>query len=269
MAAADDVGQSERSRLNLGQGPLMNLLDILEGDVGLRVFILPLQDFQIAGMFYYTDRLGGCILVNGTHPATRQTWSLAHEYAHFLADRNRDDVTVLVEYERKPRQEQFADQFAACFLMPSAGLRQRFRRVVQSHGDFTVADLCGLADQYGVSVEAMTRRLEALNCVRRGMWEQLSGKLDGSRVQAHLGIAGRKAERLRLPERYRRLAVQAYEAEKVTETELARLLRCSRVEARETVQALTETSEVGATGQPYQLDLNFGEILELDAAEKP
>jgi len=266
-AAAEEIAQLERARLGLGQGPLANLLDAMEGDIGLRVFVLPLAEFRIAGMFYFTDRLGGCVLVNGTHPPTRQIWSLAHEYAHFLMDRYREDVTVLFEYDRKPRNEQFADSFAACFLMPGAGLRQRFRRIVQSRGDFKVADLCWLADQYGVSVEAMTRRLESLGCVRRGMWEQLSRNVTVAEVQAHLGFGSRKAERLRLPERYRRLAVQAFEEEQITESELMRLLRCSRVESRETVETLTRTSEVAASGEPYQLDLDFGEIVDIDSLE--
>lgn len=268
QAAAEEAAQAERSRLNLGFGPLTNLLDVLEDDVGLRVFVLPLQEFRIAGLFYYTDRMGGCVLVNGTHPATRQTWSLAHEYAHFLADRYREDVTVLMDYERKPRAEQFADGFAASFLMPAVGIRQRFRRIVQSRNDFTVADLCGLAEQYGVSVEAMTRRLESLGCVRRGMWERLSRKGEMTHVQAYLGMESRQAELQHLPERYRRLAVQAFEEEKITESELMRLLRCSRVEARESVEALTQTNEVDVAGRPYQLELNFADSLELDPTER-
>src|SRR5207249_6179 len=132
-----------------------DILGVLENEVGLRVFVLPLEEFKIAGMFAFTDRLGGCVLANGSHPQTRQNWTLAHEYGHFLTDRFQEEITVLVEYERKPRAEQFADSFAAAFLMPAAGLRQRFRRIVQSRSDFTVADLCLLADQYAVSVEAM------------------------------------------------------------------------------------------------------------------
>jgi Zn-dependent peptidase ImmA (M78 family)/DNA-binding XRE family transcriptional regulator len=269
QAAAEEIAGLERSRLHLGQGPLGNLLDVLEMDAGLRVFAIPLPEFRIAGMFAYTERLGGCILINGQHPVTRQHWSASHEYAHFLTDRYRSEVTVLVEYERKPRTEQFADSFAASFLMPGSGLRPRFRKIVQSRGDFTVADLCFLADQYAVSVEAMTRRLEALACIPRGAWERLSAQgVQGRREQAHLGIEARSSERLRLPERYRRLAVQAFEEESITESELMRLLRCSRVEARETVEALTWTSDVDPTGQPYQLELDFGEVVGVAAAEK-
>jgi Zn-dependent peptidase ImmA (M78 family)/DNA-binding XRE family transcriptional regulator len=270
-AAAEEVADLERARLNLGQRPIPNLLEVLENEVGLRVFALPLDEFRIAGMFCYSERLGGCILVNGKHPGTRQAWSAAHEYGHFLSARFRNEVTVLVEYARKPRDEQFADCFAASFLMPAAALRQRFRTVVRSRSDFTVADLCWLADHFGVSVEAMTRRLESIGCISRGTWSRLSGQgFEGSRGQAHLGISTRSGLRLRLPERYRRLAVQAFEQEKITEGQLLRFLRCSRVEARETVESITRSSEVdGSTGIPYQLALDFGEVVELAPAEKP
>jgi len=268
-AAAEDAAMNERSRLNLGLGPLNNLLETLENEVGLRVFVLPLNEFKIAGIFAYTDQLGGCILVNGAHPLTRQNWSMAHEYAHFLQDRFKEDITILIEYDRKPKVEQFADAFAAGFLMPGAGLRQRFRRIVQSRGDFTVADLCLLADQYAVSVEAMARRLESLGCMQGGTWDNLRSKgFDGSRIRKQLGLQPHPSHRVRLPERYVRLAVQAFEEENITESELMRLLHCSRVEARETVDRLVRPMDVGASGEQFQLDLDYGDTLGLAHAER-
>jgi Zn-dependent peptidase ImmA (M78 family)/transcriptional regulator with XRE-family HTH domain len=269
QAAAEEAATLERSRLNLGLGPLPHLLDVLETDAGLRVFVAPLEEFRIAGMFVYTDRLGGCILVNGQHPLTRRNWSLAHEYSHFLTDRYRDEITLFYEYERKPRTEQFADSFAASFLMPAAGIRQQFRRIAQSKGDFTVADLCLLADRYNVSMEAITRRLESLGSLRKGTWEQLSSQgLQPHELRKHLGMESGKASALHLPDRYVRLAVQAHEEGKISESELTKFLRCSRVEAREIVEALTQPIEVDLKGKPYQLQLDLGDLVELNPAEK-
>jgi Zn-dependent peptidase ImmA (M78 family)/transcriptional regulator with XRE-family HTH domain len=269
QAAAEEIAAMERSRLGMGIGPIPDILDVLETDVGLRVFVLPLGEFHIAGMFAFTDRLGGCVLVNGTHPATRQNWSMAHEYAHFLLDRYKEDVTVLA-YERKPKNEQFADALAGSFLMPAAGLRQRFRRIVQSRKDFTVADLCLLADQYSVSVEAMTRRLEAIGSLKRDTWDELAGQgMDAAKVQRHLGLQAHRSRRVRLPERYVGLAVQAFEEERITESELMRLLRCSRVEAREIVDRLTRPTEMDVAGETYELELAFGDSLPVTAGERP
>jgi Zn-dependent peptidase ImmA (M78 family) len=194
---------------------------------------------------------------------------MAHEYAHFLTDRFREDLTLLVERERKSRAEQFADGFAASFLMPAAILRQRFRRIVQSKAEFTVADLCMLSDQYGVSVEAMTHRLESLDSLQSGTWEKLRAQgFSSGRLRGHLGLSADKEARRRMPERYVRLAVQAFDAEAIGEDELMRLLDCTRVEARETVDRLTQPTEVGMSGQSYQLDLDFGDSLNLSRPEK-
>ncbi|MBC7527787.1 MAG: ImmA/IrrE family metallo-endopeptidase, partial [Chthonomonadaceae bacterium] len=214
---AEEIATLERSRLQLGQGSLPNLMETLENEAGLRVFVLPLDEFKIAGMFAYSDEMGGCILVNGKHPYTRQRWTIVHEYAHFLTDRYREEITLLADYERRPLNEQFADYFAAAFLMPEAGLRQRFRRIVGRANDFTVADLCQLALQYGVSMEAMTRRLEQLRCIPAGMWDKLSADgLKPSTLQSHLKIKTPEATRRHLPERYTRMAVQAFEEAQIT-----------------------------------------------------
>ena len=173
------------------------------------------------------------------------------------------------EYERKPRSEQFADLFASCFLMPASGLRPRFRSTVQQRGDFTVADLCTLADQYHVSVEALTLRLESLDCIRKGTWHRLSGNsYEERRGQEHPGLSLRQEPGTVLPQRYRRLAVEAFEADKIGESELMRFLRCSRVDARVAVEAFVQRVEVNAQGLSYQLDLDFREPVELSAAER-
>jgi Zn-dependent peptidase ImmA (M78 family)/DNA-binding XRE family transcriptional regulator len=258
---AEDIAQMERSRLNLGMGPLSDLADTLEGEAGMRVFGLPVDDFRVAGMFVFNDQLGGCIMVNGNHPVTRQAWSLAHEYGHYLTNRYHNEVTVLVEYERKPGTEQFADHFAACFLMPAPGIRRRFNSIVQSRNDFVVADLCLMADQYGVSVEAMTRRLERLGCLPQGTWQTLEDRsLGGKRVRKEIGLPSHPSRPIILPKRYVRLAVQAFDEELITETQLARFLHCSRVEARETAETVTEEINVNAGGA-YQLSLSFGESI--------
>ena len=116
----------------------------------------------------------------------------------------------------------------------------------------------------------MTRRLESLDCLQKGTWEGLSAQgYESSRMRSHLELSATQKHRQRLPERFVRLAVQAFEEEKIGESELMRLLRCSsRVEAREIVDWLTRPTEVGVSGKTYQLDLDFGDSLGLAQAEK-
>ena len=87
---AEDVASSERNRLGLGDGPVLNLREALENDVGLRIFYVSLPS-RVAGMLAYTDELGGCIAANARHPEERRRWTLAHEYGHFLTSRFRPE----------------------------------------------------------------------------------------------------------------------------------------------------------------------------------
>src|SRR5438132_735094 len=78
-AAAEDVASAERNRLGLGDGPILNLRELLDNDVGLRIFYLDLPS-NVAAMFAYTEQLGGCIAVNRKHPEDRRRMSLGHDY---------------------------------------------------------------------------------------------------------------------------------------------------------------------------------------------
>ena len=242
-SAAEDVATAERNRLALGDGPVLNLREILENDVGIRVFFTPLPS-RVAGVFAYSDELGGCMAVNLHHPEVRRRWSMAHEYGHFLTSRYRLEITQLGGYERVPPTERFADAFARSFLMPAPGLRRRFNETKRtSDGKVTTADICRLANFYFVSMEAMMLRLEELRLLPKGTWERLRDR--GFKIreaQEHLGLGPHPHDDRQLPIRYQLLAVQAYEEEKLTEGELARLLRVDRVTARRIAFELTQSS---------------------------
>ena len=238
--AADSLATSERNRLGLGDGPLLELRKLLETDVGLRIFALELPS-RVAGLFVNSSTHGGCIAINANHPFERQRWTLAHEYAHFLAHRSQSEVTLLGGYRRVPRAERFADAFAAEFLMPAAGLKRRFLDVTQARsGGATPADLVCLADLFQVSFEAMTRRLESLGLVRPHTWDRLSNA--GFRVNEArrlLDLDSPPSDTELLPRRFRYLAIEAWSQGDLSEGQLARLLRVDRTAARQLVTALS------------------------------
>ena len=255
---AEDVASSERNRLGLGDGPVLNLRETLENDVGLRIFYVSLPS-RVAGILAYTDELGACIAANALHPEERRRWSLAHEFGHFLTNRFRPEISILAAYEREPASERFADAFARSFLMPAAGLRRRFNEISRlSGGNITAAEVCRVAHFYFVSVEAMMLRLEELRLLPGGTWERLRDR--GFKVreaQEQLGLTPRPHADQALPIRYQFLAVRAYQEEDLTEGELLRLLRVDRVQARRIVQALTHPSHVLDEGEVATLSLDL------------
>ena len=257
--AAEDVAYAERNRLGLGDGPVLNLREIFENDIGLRIFYISLPS-RVAGIFAYTKELGGCIAVNAAHPEEKRRWSMAHEYGHFLTNRFRSEISILPSYGRVPASERFADALARSFLMPTAGLRRRFNEMSRlSGGKITAAEVCRIAHYYFVSVEAMMLRLEELKLLPGGTWERLRDR--GFKVreaQEQLGLAPHPHDDERLPIRYQFLAVGAYQEAKLTEGELARLLGIDRVQARQVVQRLTHL--------PYDLDEGKVGTLSIDLA---
>ena len=265
--AAQDIASAERNRLGLGDGPLLRLRGLLEEDVGLRVFSIKLPS-HIAGLFAYTDELGGCIAVNARHPRERRRWTLAHEFGHFLTTRYQSEIAILGAYERRPATERLADAFAGCFLMPESGLRRRFNELSRSGGgSLTAADVCRMAHHYFVSVEAMMRRLEQIGVLPRGTWDRLRDR--GFKVreaQQQLGLTPQASSARSLPARYEFLAVRAYEADELSEGELARYLRTDRVSARRLVQRMTNELYLLDEGQLASLpiDMSF-DILSREA----
>jgi len=262
---AEDVASAERNRLGLGDGPALHLREVLENDIGLRIFYMAMPS-RVAGMFGYTTELGGCIAINAKHPDERQRWSLAHEYAHFLASRYRPDITIFFVYQRVPAQERFADAFARCFLMPAAGLSRRLGALRgEKRAGVTMADLLTLADLYQVSFEAVIGRLEELRLIAIGTGDRL--RAQGFKVreaQAMLGLSGGPTgSNDLLPARYQYLAVQAYENDLLTEGQFARMLRTDRLGAREAVLRLKWRPAVAEAGEVGALAIDFSTPIEL------
>lgn len=257
--AAEEVATSERNRLGIGDGPVGDIWGLLESDVGLRIFAPAFESRNVAGLFAYTEELGACVAVNGNHPEERRRWTLAHEYAHFLSDRYRAEVTVLLAYRRVPESERFADAFAKHFLMPSAGLIRRFHAIKRAkNNQITPADVLTLSSQYEVSFQAMIFRLEDLRLLPPGTWDRLKvNRFKVSEARTLIGIAESQPSRSLVPERYELLAVRSFDEGDISEGELARYLRTDRVTARERAHALGHTAvyESGEWGQ-LSLDLS-------------
>jgi Zn-dependent peptidase ImmA (M78 family)/DNA-binding XRE family transcriptional regulator len=247
---AEDTATEERRRLGLGDQPIINLRAILETEVGLRIFYSEVLPSQVAGMYDFVPALGCCLYINRKHPPERRRVSMVHEYGHGIVDRHKPAIDYLFTSGRKPANERFADAFAAAFLMPATSVRRRFLDVVNMTGDFQVADLCRLAHDYFVSVEAMAYRLEKLGLVPKGRAELLKeSRFPVREAKEKLRLSPHPVNDDPYPERYKALAVYAYEQEKISEGQLARFLRCDRVTARDIVQDYLTSRDVNAEGQ--------------------
>lgn len=238
--AAESVAYEERNRLGLGDGPIAILREILEQEVGLRIFYMELPS-PISEIYTYAEVQGGCIAISKVHPTERRRWSLAHGYAHFLAHRHKGIIDTDIHYQRQPESERFADLFALYFLMPTSSVLRRYQDIKSERGKMSPVGLFTLANYFGVSMEAITRRLEDMKLLATGTWDYIrQSDLKFHELQKELGLEGAPDRDDEMPLRYQFLALDAFDAGRITEGQLAQFLRVDRLEARQRVQRIRE-----------------------------
>ena len=242
-AQAEQDATELRQRLGLGISPVPDIVTLLEMELGARVYVRRL-DSKISGLFAYDDALGPCILLNANHPRDRRTQSAAHETGHFISSRREPEVLHSHETENS-REERYANAFGRAFLTPERGVKQKFQEVTAGSDRLTRRHVIVLAHFFGVSREAMVRRLEELRLVKPGTWDwfQSNGGITDDQARQVLGD-------LSTPDSYKTeadrpttlrlnlLAAEVYRQGLLSEGQLARLLNLDRVELRELLGAI-------------------------------
>ncbi len=257
-AQAEQDASELRQRLGLGISPVSDIVTLLEMELGVRVYVRRF-DGRISGLFAYDEALGPCMLLNANHPRDRRTQTAAHETGHMISNRRAPEILHKDE-PATSREERYASAFGRAFLTPARAVMQKFQEVTAGSERLTRRHIIVLAHLFGVSREAMVRRLEELGLTKAGTWDWF---------QAHGGITDVQARQvlgdLSPPDVYRAdadrpttlrlnlLATEAYRRELLSEGQLARLLHLDRVELREILQA-QEIEGSAADGAPTLLD---------------
>jgi Zn-dependent peptidase ImmA (M78 family) len=98
------------------------------------------------------------VAINGAEPATRQRFSVAHEFKHIVDHRFVKLIySAFPEKERHAMVEQICDYFAGCLLMPRPWVKRIYCSGVQ--------EVPELAQRFGVSSAAMTVRLNQIGLI--------------------------------------------------------------------------------------------------------
>lgn len=177
-----------RGRWELGSGPVVNLLGLLE-DRGVKVY----EARGIEGFEGLSGRFGvrPFIAVSLDFPADRVRFTAAHELGHVLCD---------LSGQESPEGRCHA--FGAAFLLPRSVLERAFagpgRKV-------TLGELGEIKEAYGVSLQAIMHRAHALGLVTarqlRAFRETIKAR--GWVVEEPVAYAGReRATRFRRLLRY-------------------------------------------------------------------
>ena len=237
-AQAEQDAQELRVWLGLGVGPVKDIVSLVDLDLGIRVYVRPLEG-RISGLFAYEEAVGACMLLNGNHPIGRRAYTVAHELGHFISTR-REPSVLRADSSPRSREERYANYFARSFLTPARAVRQRFAELTAGHSHLTRRHVILLAHCFGVSREAMVRRLEELRLARDGTWDwfQDHGGIADRQVEQALGASPnqerkRDSHQAAVPPRLALLAREAWKKTFFSEGQLARLLRLHRLEVRQ------------------------------------
>lgn len=200
---AESAAAELRLRWELGSGPVVNLLGVLE-DNGIRIYeARGLVDFDgLSGEFGPFP----FIAVNAEHPADRVRFTAAHELGHVVCGLDDSEGT-----------EGACHAFGAAFLLPRSALERAFgpgRRKV------TLGELGEVKETYGISLQAIMHRAHSLGFITdrqlRAFRETIKAK--GWIVEEPVAYAGKERAT-----RFRRLLHQAIAADILDQEEAARL----------------------------------------------
>lgn len=240
---AERDAEELRRWLGIGYGPVTDIVSLLELHLGARVFVRRLNG-KISGMFAFEESVGPCVLLNAAHPRERRNQTGAHELGHFIGTRNKPDVLNDTTSDRL-RSERYANAFGRAFLTPAAAVMQRFREIVAGSEHLTRRHVIVLAHAFGVSREAMVRRLEELGLSKSGTWDWFAqnGGISDSQVRSVIGDAAfqdsyKMDSERPLSLRLSLLAEQAWRQELLSEAQLSRLLAVDRITLRTTLDSL-------------------------------
>ena len=251
---AENDATELRQKLGLGLAPVRDLMNLLEFDLGIRLYLRRLAP-QVSGLFAFDEQVGSCMLLNADHPRGRRVQTAAHELGHLVSNRRSPDVQYRDGGESS-REERYANAFGRAFLTPARTVMQRFREVTQGASQLTRRHVILLADTFGVSREALVRRLEELKLTKPGTWDwfQANGGITNEQARQVLGdlldrdrdsVDAKRPTTLRLS----LLAAEAWRQELLSEGQIARLFHLDRVQLREILDGV-ETEGVEADGAP-------------------
>lgn len=165
----DRIALSERRYWGYESTEPVHLLPLVQKE-GILVNFLPLPD-SIDGFFYMTPAgKTFWILINADKPATRKNFTLAHEYSHFLLDRDQEKyVCNMYEHQSDPIERR-ANAVAARLLVPRPALESLISKKKRPEPN-DVIELCRV---FGVSSDVIGYRLKAEGFVSERKRRELS-----------------------------------------------------------------------------------------------
>jgi XRE family transcriptional regulator, fatty acid utilization regulator len=227
-AEASALARQVQNEMQLGDRPGLTLQRKLEDEYGLKTFNLRIEPSGTAACTADPD-YGHAVLLNSLNSRARRTFDLAHEFFHLLTWETANSAANSLSNEA---EEKLADRFAAVLLLPETPLREAVDRRIKSEQRISVGSICELARDFGVSIDALVWGMHEVY----GWRDQEGTKSLITRVRnlakPYDALTPDDREDVsELPDRYRRLAIQALRAGEISVGRFAEYMGLRRWEA--------------------------------------
>jgi len=242
MASAEDIASNERSRMDLGTEPIKNVFSLFDRH-GLHIIRQSLpEESNISGVFIFFElEQAAFALVNNLHDVDHQVFIAAHEYYHYLKDRNvmvisdNHDVFVNEYLPLYHPREKLAFAFSINFLMPRKKIEEIMRLQFQTTR-LKFRDVLYLKRYFGVSTMAILYALYNYECLSSAKFKEFQKReKSGNENEVFGALVGKKI--VFVSDRLKWMVLEGLQKKKIDLEKASRLLKMEK----KVLQKLTKT----------------------------
>jgi len=235
----ESIARKLRRFLNIGlNDPIVNPINLLENN-GIKVVQFEYHNYEMSGFSAFNDKTGYCIYLNNKSTIERQFFTVIHELAHFIFNRNDYDKELISKIDEE--KEKIANYFAGVFLVPGESLKNFCEENYFQKVDFK--EVCYIKKYFKVSAECIITRLYQEKKINEDEYMKL-------REEANKEV-GKMGEREPLNKKYflnnfrfKSLVKNAYLENKISTSKVANLMGLSVIESNRLAESWLSNGQI-------------------------
>ena len=176
---AEEKADELRTRHKLGIRGIKDIFQFIDQTLGYLLIRYPLGEGSLQGFaaVHTGERL---IVTNSSERLGREIFTAAHEIGHHEFDIEKERPTLIHDnnigvFNVDNAIEYRADCFAAHFLMPREGVSKALKEMGKKNQEISYFDVIKLQIEFGVSYNAMVKRLSLLGFIEDKKAKELYG----------------------------------------------------------------------------------------------
>lgn len=209
----EEIAQTYRKKWNLGNNPILNLIETLE-DKGVKIIEVD-EESSFDGMQTIINETYPIIVINKNFGTERKRFTLAHELGHVIFSKIND--------LSQKKAEDIANRFAGEFLLPKQEL---ILRIGQKRKKISLKELKEIQEYFGISIQAIMHRALDTGIITEAHHRNFYITLN-SNPELKANINGERFSGKEESNRFEVMVMKALTMELITISKAATLLRKS------------------------------------------